>query len=34
MKICGEAIEQIRKEIIKEHGSMPRGAMWALRGNP
>jgi len=34
MKICGEAIEEIRKEIVREHGGLPRGAMWALRGNP
>jgi len=34
MKLCGEAIEEIRKEIVRECGSLPRGAMWALRGNP
>lgn len=34
MKICGQAIEEIRKEIVREQGSLPRGAMWALRGNP
>lgn len=34
MKLCGEALDQIRKEIAREHGGLPRGAMWALRGNP
>ena len=34
MKLCGEAIEQIRKEISRASGGLPRGAMWALRGNP
>ena len=34
MKLCGEAIEEIRKEVVREHGGLPRGAMWALRGNP
>ena len=33
MKLCGEALEKIRKEVAKEHGGLPRGAMWALRGN-
>jgi len=34
MKLCGESLDQIRKEVAKEHGGLPRGAMWALRGNP
>jgi transposase len=33
MKLCGEALDKIRKEIASEHGGLPRGAMWALRGN-
>lgn len=34
MKLCGEALDQIRKDIAKESGGLPRGAMWALRGDP
>lgn len=34
MKLCGESLDQIRKEVVREHGGLPRGAMWALRGNP
>jgi transposase len=34
MKLCGESLEKIRKEIASESGGLPRGAMWALRGNP
>ncbi len=34
MKLCGEALDNIRKEIARESGGLPRGAMWALRGNP
>ena len=34
MKLCGEALEEIRKETVRESGGLPRGAMWALRGNP
>lgn len=33
MKLCGEAVDQIRKEVARESGGLPRGAMWALRGN-
>jgi len=33
MKLCGQAQEQIRKEVAREHGGLPSGAMWALRGN-
>jgi len=32
MKLCGEALDQVRKQVAKEHG-LPKGAMWALRGN-
>ena len=34
MKLCGESLDQIRKEVAREQGGLPRGAMWALRGNP
>jgi len=34
MKLCGEAIDQVRKETARNCGGLPRGAMWALRGNP
>lgn len=34
MKLGGESLDEIRKEVIREHGCLPRGAMWALRGNP
>ena len=33
MKLCGNAIDAVRKEVVSESGSLPRGAMWALRGN-
>ena len=32
MNLCGEALDQVRKQVAKEHG-LPKGAMWALRGN-
>jgi transposase len=32
MKLCGEACDQVRKDVAREHG-LPKGAMWALRGN-
>ena len=34
MKLCGESLDEIRKQVVRENGSLPRGAMWALRGNP
>lgn len=34
MKLCGESLDEIRKKVAREHGGLPRGAMWALRGNP
>lgn len=34
MKLCGEATDKVRKEVAKESGGLPKGAMWALRGNP
>jgi len=33
MKLCGESVDEIRKEVARENGGLPRGAMWALRGN-
>lgn len=33
MKLCGEATDKVRKEVAKENGGLPKGAMWALRGN-
>jgi len=33
MKLCGEATDKVRKEVANESGGLPRGAMWALRGN-
>lgn len=33
MKLCGDACDQVRKAVAKEHGKLPKGAMWALRGN-
>jgi len=33
MKLCGEATDKVRKEVASETGGLPRGAMWALRGN-
>lgn len=33
MKLCGQAIDAVRKEVAAETGGLPRGALWALRGN-
>lgn len=33
MKLCGDALDVVRKEVALESGGLPRGAMWALRGN-
>lgn len=33
MKLCGEAVDATRKEVAREVGGLPRGALWALRGN-
>lgn len=33
MKLCGQALDATRKEVIRESGPLPRGAHWALRGN-
>jgi len=32
-KLCGNAIDGVRKEIIEASGRLPKGAIWALRGN-
>ena len=34
MKLCGEALDRVRKDLARDIGGLPRGAMWALRGNP
>jgi transposase len=34
MKLCGQAIDEIRKQLVSSYGKLPKGAMWALRGNP
>ena len=34
MKLCGEAVDQVRKQTARNCGGLPRGALWALRGNP
>lgn len=33
MKLCGEAIDAVRKDAARNAGGLPRGALWALRGN-
>lgn len=33
MKLCGQALDTTRKEVARETGGLPRGALWALRGN-
>jgi transposase len=33
MKLCGQALDATRKEIARETGGLPSGALWALRGN-
>lgn len=33
MKLCGEAVDQVRKEVAAICGGLPRGALWSLRGN-
>ena len=33
MKLCGNAIDAVRKEVMRQPGGLPKGAMWALRGN-
>lgn len=33
MKLCGQAVDATRKDIAREVGGLPRGALWALRGN-
>ena len=34
MKLCGEALDKVRKDVARHAGGLPRGALWALRGNP
>lgn len=33
MKLCGQAVDAVRKEVAAASGGLPRGALWALRGN-
>ena len=33
MKLCGAACDQVRRQVAREHGGLPKGAMWGLRGN-
>ncbi len=33
MKLCGAAVDAVRKDIAQSSGGLPRGALWALRGN-
>lgn len=33
MKLCGEAGDQVRKEVAAACGGLPRGSLWSLRGN-
>jgi hypothetical protein len=32
MALCGQSRDEIRKEVARGNGDLPRGAMWALRG--
>jgi len=33
MKLCGEACDQVRKDVARRVGGLPKGALWSLRGN-
>lgn len=33
MKMCGGACDEVRREVSRQEGGLPQGAMWALRGN-
>lgn len=33
MKLCGQAVDAVRMQVAAEVGGLPRGAVWALRGN-
>ncbi len=33
MKLCGAACDEVRREVARQEGGLPKGAMWALRGN-
>jgi transposase len=33
MKLAGKAVDGVRQQVAKESGGLPRGALWALRGN-
>lgn len=34
MKLCGGACDEVRKEVARKEGGLPKGALWSLRGNP
>jgi len=33
MMMAGEALDAVRKEVIRQEGPLEKGALWALRGN-
>ena len=33
MKLCGDACDEVRKEVARSVGGLPKGALWSLRGN-
>lgn len=34
MKLCGQAVDSVRKQVARDSGGLAKGALWALRGNP
>ena len=33
MQLAGKACDEVRKEVVKDSGKLPKGSLWALRGN-
>lgn len=33
MLLAGKACDEVRKQVMREEGKLPKGALWALRGN-
>ena len=33
MKLCGKAVDRVRRQVVRESGDLPRGALWSLRGS-
>ena len=33
MQLCGKACDQVRKDVARRVGGLPKGALWSLRGN-